>query len=866
MSPAADRPPGRVARKILAVALKSTGLRTKFAAGTLTPSERRAILHAVVQVGKERLKAEGQRLAKRLERAAKSESDGLGFSLLSAAMFTSRRSAVTSWAARVGKYLRELFVAGSLALLGPANLTQPNLVSLAAAHASQLTYLDDFKAEILDGEQQVDGTLAARAAMYASAAWGVAQGIGREQAIASGHTHERRVHQGSDAPCPGCEEQRDLGWQPIGTLKAIGDSPCRTNCHCHYEYMNDNEIMSEVVTMSKLTKKQRDALPESDFGDPARRLFPIVDQDDVDSAAHLIGKAKNPEAVKKRIIAIARRKGLKIPEAWKADKAAAMSSHDGDGDSGVNDPASALAVAAHVAAFDLGGSPDADGDFILYRDSLLFRAGDYPDRQYSMTPEELWAAVEQFEGPVRNELEHFNTQGNLTILDGKLGEVREVRLSDDGTELRGTVAIPKWLDGIWKAPAKQISAVWDRETKRLLRLGLTIKGRVSDAALMAAFSAAQPKAGGTETETPAEPMHEPSSADPSPAASPLAATLAALFDAANKTAHGQRRIQMIHDMAAEGGAVCERGGKATKGKFGIAPSGAVTPSLAASSMFTAARERSGLQAIHDLTTKHGASCRIMSIAPASYSASPAGQPKGKSSMNPIQVLKAALFGAKAAEVQVDPEISDDQARAVFALLGGNGEPPKPAEKSAAATPATPAAPATAAATFSDTPEGRAAMDRIRQLEETVERERRQRVKDDSIRFAAETVATFGVGGDIAKLLRDDMAALLSQLAEDDHKNKVAVTFSTGSALSESKTGDRVMAFLALVKKLPRSHMMGQYVDGSGKLKDGYTALFNEIAPPDPNAPMTPERRRQLLAHTDAGLAVLQAETANGKAK
>jgi hypothetical protein len=61
-------------------------------------------------------------------------------------------------------------------------------------------------------------------------------------------------------------------------------------------------------------------------------------------------------------------------------------------------------------------------------------------------------------------------------------------------------------------------------------------------------------------------------------------------------------------------------------------------------------------------------------------------------------------------------------------------------------------------------------------------------------------------------------------------------------------------------------MMGQYVDGSGKLKDGYTALFNEIAPPDPNAPMTPERRRQLLAHTDAGLAVLQAETANGKAK
>jgi hypothetical protein len=865
MSPAADRPPGRVAKRILAAALKSTGLRTKFAAGTLTPSERRLILHAVVQVGKERLKAEGQRLAKRLERAAESDPDGLGFSSLSLVLFTSRRSAVTSWAARVGKYLRELFVAGSLALLGPANLTQLNLVSLAAAHAAQLTYLADFKAEILDGSQPVDGTLSARAAMYASAAWGVAQGIGREHAIASGHTHERRVHQGSDAPCPGCEEQRDRGWQPIGTLKAIGDSPCRTNCHCHYEYMNDNEIMSEVVTMSKLSKKQRDALPESDFGDPARRLFPIVDQDDVDSAAHLIGKAKNPEKVKARIIAIAKRKGLKIPDAWKADKAALMSA----GSSNLSD---AAIENGPVATFDLGGQPDADGGLIHYRDSLIFRAGDYPDKNFSMTPEELWAAAEEFEGPIPNELAHFTSLKDFgvlpedhaaTIFDGKLGHLEEVRLSEDGTELRGTVAIPKWLDSVWQGP-KKVSAAWHPATKKLLRIGLVLNGRVPGAVLMAAFSAAQPKVGGTETETPAEPMPELSPADPSPAASPLAATLAVLFDAANKTAHGQRRIQMIHDMAAEGGAVCERGGKSTKGKLGIAPSGAVTPSLASSSMFTAARERSGLQSIHDLTTKHGASCRIMSIAPASYSASPAGQPKGKSSMNPIQVLKAALFGAKAAEVQVDPEISDDQARAVFALLGGNGEPPKPAEKPAA-TPA-PATSAPAAATFSDTPEGRAAMDRIRQLEETVERERRQRVKDDSIRFAAETVATFGVGGDIAKLLRDDMAALLSQLAEDDHKNKVAVTFSTGSALSESKTGDRVMAFLALVKKLPRSHMMGQYVDGSGKLKDGYTALFNEIAPPDPNAPMTPERRRQLLAHTDAGLAVLQAETANGKAK
>jgi hypothetical protein len=71
--------------------------------------------------------------------------------------------------------------------------------------------------------------------------------------------------------------------------------------------------------MSQLNTAQRAKLPTSAFGDPQRRLYPIVDQDDVDSAAHLIGKAKDPEAVKRRIIMIARKKGLRIPDAWQED-------------------------------------------------------------------------------------------------------------------------------------------------------------------------------------------------------------------------------------------------------------------------------------------------------------------------------------------------------------------------------------------------------------------------------------------------------------------------------------------------------------------------------------------------------------------
>ena len=81
--------------------------------------------------------------------------------------------------------------------------------------------------------------------------------------------------------------------------------------------------------MSTLTKEQRAKLPAEDFGDPERRLFPIVDQDDVDSAAHLVGKAADPEAVKRRIISIATHKGLRLPDAWRGGKAEYRASFGG---------------------------------------------------------------------------------------------------------------------------------------------------------------------------------------------------------------------------------------------------------------------------------------------------------------------------------------------------------------------------------------------------------------------------------------------------------------------------------------------------------------------------------------------------------
>lgn len=58
----------------------------------------------------------------------------------------------------------------------------------------------------------------------------------------------------------------------------------------------------------------RDKLDESDFAGP-HRSFPIINQSDVSDALRLLHHADNPAAVRSRIASIARRKGLKMPEA-----------------------------------------------------------------------------------------------------------------------------------------------------------------------------------------------------------------------------------------------------------------------------------------------------------------------------------------------------------------------------------------------------------------------------------------------------------------------------------------------------------------------------------------------------------------------
>lgn len=141
-------------------------------------------------------------------------------------------------------------------------------------------------------------------------------------------------------------------------------------------------------------------------------------------------------------------------------------------------------LAMDVATFRLKAEPVRMTDDLVYRPATIFRSGNYPDKDFDLTPSELKDAAAKFDKPIPVDYEHIDGP-----LDGHMGQLVAVQPSEDGTRLHGMVAVPQWLNTI--LPKAKLSATWDRASKTLVGLALVRNPRVSDAALFAAFSVDQ---------------------------------------------------------------------------------------------------------------------------------------------------------------------------------------------------------------------------------------------------------------------------------------------------------------------------------------------------------------------------------------
>ena len=123
----------------------------------------------------------------------------------------------------------------ALAVGGWEQMTSADTLAAQEAGQSQVEYLILFAIAIAAGTVVLDGRFLARVRLYGQAGRGTYWStVGRVMG-ASGYTQEQRVLHPADH-CRDCVEYADRGWQAIGTLPTIGDSQCRSNCRCSFEY------------------------------------------------------------------------------------------------------------------------------------------------------------------------------------------------------------------------------------------------------------------------------------------------------------------------------------------------------------------------------------------------------------------------------------------------------------------------------------------------------------------------------------------------------------------------------------------------------------------------------------------------------
>jgi hypothetical protein len=143
---------------------------------------------------------------------------------------------LAQWERQAQAQLGPLYLAATAATVGGfALLTLGAIQAYRTQVAQQFTYLRAFRQQIAAGAQLLNGSLLSRLTLYARAAYSVAQQVYRTMQQAMAKTQERRVLGIADH-CPECPGLAARGWQPIGTLPVIGDTVCKVNCRCRFEY------------------------------------------------------------------------------------------------------------------------------------------------------------------------------------------------------------------------------------------------------------------------------------------------------------------------------------------------------------------------------------------------------------------------------------------------------------------------------------------------------------------------------------------------------------------------------------------------------------------------------------------------------
>lgn len=147
---------------------------------------------------------------------------------------------LNAWSVDTRAQLSQLhYACGMVAYGGRGQMNSEAWSNAENVIGTQLNYFSHFALQIASGAIAIDGRFANRAAMYGRAGYSTYENLNVYTQEFAGMKWEKRILGDADH-CPDCFSEADRGWQPIGTLRFIGDSECTVNCKCH-KIFSDSE-------------------------------------------------------------------------------------------------------------------------------------------------------------------------------------------------------------------------------------------------------------------------------------------------------------------------------------------------------------------------------------------------------------------------------------------------------------------------------------------------------------------------------------------------------------------------------------------------------------------------------------------------
>lgn len=143
------------------------------------------------------------------------------------------------WYDGVSKNIKSIHgLSASLSKGGWAQMEDNDWQLVKDISKEQLGYFNDFARDLDTGNIPLDGNVLRRVNQYIAAGRSTAEEMKRHVMLEKA-THEKRLlgpadHCRTQDGLLGCWELFKLGWQPIGTLPKIGETPCYQNCHCKF--------------------------------------------------------------------------------------------------------------------------------------------------------------------------------------------------------------------------------------------------------------------------------------------------------------------------------------------------------------------------------------------------------------------------------------------------------------------------------------------------------------------------------------------------------------------------------------------------------------------------------------------------------